>query len=203
MPFYILVSGVSRAGKSYFCDALSEARPQFTHVPLDKYIKPVPPGFSLSEWFFTPACIDWDLLQTHLDILQSGSACYTPQGDWNDRGRRLSAGGPAGTGQGRLMRPAETAYLLPGNHAFYLPVRRAETFRVFVDTPEAEVARRMLGAGADGRALAEKIDKDLARKRPAALYRRALADFVLNGTLPPAEQADRFLTAFRRHFSLP
>ena len=72
MPFYILVSGVSRAGKSYFCDALSEARPQFTHVPLDKYIKPVPPGFSLSEWFFTPACIDWDLLQTHLDILQSG-----------------------------------------------------------------------------------------------------------------------------------
>lgn len=202
MPHYVLVSGVARAGKSFFCDALAEARPGFTHVPLDKYIKPVPPELSFSEWFFTPACIDWDLLQTHLEILHAGAPCYTPQGDWNNRGRRLSAGGPHDTGHGRLMRPASTAYLVPGNHAFYLPAPRAEVFRVFVDTPEEEIARRMLGESIDEKAIRATVEKELIRKRSVIQHRRALADFGLDGTLPPSEQIPLFLDAFQAHFSL-
>src|SRR5437762_13020164 len=107
----ILISGLSRSGKSSFADALTVDN-EFTHVSLDKYIKEIPDGMSFLDWVDTPECIDWSLLAVHLQYLKDGCECFTPSPDWNNRGKCRSAGGRHEGG--RIMRPTKLGYITVG-----------------------------------------------------------------------------------------
>jgi hypothetical protein len=89
----VLVSGLSRAGKSTFARQFCEAIPGAQHLPLDHYFLAVPPGLHFLDWVQSPASLDWATLRAHLAQLSSGQSCYTPCLDWEGSGQRLSDGG--------------------------------------------------------------------------------------------------------------
>lgn len=207
MVKFVLISGIPRAGKSTFCDAVVAQYPEFTHVPLDKYIKPIPQSLTFLEWVSTPACIDWDLLLEHIDILKSGSHCYTPQVDSNARRKRISHGGPLSDAPGQLMKSASCAYLIPGTHAFAFPSKVSDVFRVFISTPESIVAQRLLESRVgpvDSDVVAMKdqeiIEQYLGRNPEFILAQIPLAELNLNGAVSRKDQVSRFLKAFRSKF---
>lgn len=118
---YLLISGVPSAGKSTLADRLEHSDAGFTHVPMDHYIRAVPSDTTFRQWVRTPRCVDWALMDAHLEILRSGRVCYSPRPDWSRGGVRISEGGPLRDGPGRRMHPSLVGYAIPGTHAFSAP----------------------------------------------------------------------------------
>lgn len=200
MTKFVLITGIPRAGKSSFADALGAQNSGFTHIPLDKYIKPIPTSLEFLDWVATPACIDWDLLLAHIKILESGSHCYTPQADWNASGKRISHGGSLSDAPGRLMQPASRAYLIPGSHAFSFPARAVDVFRIFMNTPESIIAQRFIGSPVDGERVNEIIREYLGENPKFILNQSSLADLILDGTAARDDQVSQFLDVFHLKF---
>lgn len=198
----ILVTGIPRAGKSSLCDAIESSLPGFTHIPLDRYVKPVPESATFLEWIARPDCLAWDHLQSHLEILASGHPCYTPRPDWDNGWKRwLSDGGAISEGPGRRMEPAEKGYLLPGTHAFAYPMATASTARVFVDTPDTVVAERLTGIRHDSVNAALILKTQLAANLNHIRNQQPSADLIIDGTLEPSAQVrcfQKFHNAFRK-----
>lgn len=194
-PFTVLVSGLPTAGKSAFADAVEQAGLGLTHVPLDKYIMPVPASKTFLQWVQEPSCIDWPLLLQHLGILMSGRTCFTPKPDWSHDGRRLSVGGAIHDGPGRKMAPSEQGYIIPGCHSFSFPGVDCRRVNIYVDTPDPVLASRL-----EGHTVAVDTARDVIRARVgtnAAVLRtlKEQADLVLDGTWPHKRQTDE-LKAF-------
>ena len=196
MPGIVLVSGIPRAGKSSLCDAIEASGAGFTHVPLDRYVLPVPSPRTFLDWIASPACIDWDRLRAHLEVLESGLACYSPRPDWEDgwRGWR-SEGGAIVDGPGRRMEPARTGYLVAGTHSFEL---REGAMRVFVQTPFEVGAERLTGSRA-GAAGARALVLGRLAPNTAGIARGAgRAHLVVDGTAERPAQLRRFMDAHAR-----
>jgi hypothetical protein len=188
-----LVTGIPRSGKSSLCDAIEASHPGFTHVPLDRYVKPVPESMTFLEWIAHPDCIAWDHLQTHLEILTSGHPCYTPRPDWDNGWKSwLSDGGAIADGPGRRMEPATQGYLLPGTHSFAYPMATASIARVFVDTPDTVVAGRLTGLRHDSTNAALTLKTQLAANLDQIRSQQASANLVIDGTLDRTAQVTRF-----------
>ena len=203
MPRFALISGVPRAGKSSLCDAITERHAGFTHVPLDKYVIPVPESRSFLDWIATPACIAWDHLGAHLAILESGSHCYTPHPDWKGgRGEWRSDGGAIAHGPGRRMEPARVGYLIPGTHAFAFPASAGPALRVFMETPEEVIAQRLAGTRPRGERAREVIRKWLGANPKLILEQAPLADLFIEGTAGRDEQVKRFLEFYTSFFGI-
>jgi hypothetical protein len=194
MATLALVTGIPRAGKSSLCDAIEAAGVGFTHVPLDRYVLPVPTGQAFLEWIATPACIAWDHLLDHLALLEAGTVCYSPRPAW-ERGWRTwaCAGGALATGPGRRMEPGRGGYLLAGTHAFQCPLQLLPTLRVFVRTPLAVVAERLIGHRVERRAAGGVVRARLASNTAAILRERRRADVIIDGTADRNRQVRRFL----------
>jgi hypothetical protein len=191
----VLVTGVPRAGKSSLCDAIEAAGAGFTHVPLDRYVLPVPPGWAFLAWIATPACIAWDLLSAHLALLASGTLCYSPRPAWERDWREWQcAGGALVHGPGRRMAPAELGYLVAGTHAFHCPPA-PRTLRVFVRTPLEVVAERLTGVRVARRAARGLVRARLAPNTAAVLRERRRADLIVDGTADRPSQVRQFLDA--------
>lgn len=135
----LLIAGIPRAGKTTLAHRL-ESGLGLTHVPLDKYIMPVATGSTFLEWVRTPDCIDWSLLRTHLSLLFEGFPCHAPRMDWTGATRRVSEGGPNGTGQ--EMMPSHVGYAIPGTHAIAFPFDEWVSTRVCIRTPDRVLAER-------------------------------------------------------------
>jgi hypothetical protein len=196
MPAIILVSGIPRAGKSSLCDAIEASGAGFTHVPLDRYVRPVPMSHAFLDWIADPACIDWPRLRSHLDILRSDAACYSPRPDWENgwRGWRCE-GGAIPRGPGRRMEPARSGYLIAGTHAFAL----GAGMRVFVRTPDVVVAERLMGARLDA-AGAYAVIRDRLAPNLAEIARGAeTAHLVIDGTARRRTQLRHLLNAHARY----
>jgi|GEM_PF-1585089 len=187
----VLISGLPRSGKSTFADALESSVDGFTHVPLDKYIKEIPEGVSFLDWVDTPACIDWELLNAHIKFLKHGKACFTPQPDWNARGRRTSDGGLESGG--RYMRPAKIACVIPGCHAFRFPTLDARIVRVFMETPYEIIVARLAGNASQGGPANVTLDEHLSMNwRTIENYSKE-ADLIIRGTDDGKVQIRRLL----------
>jgi hypothetical protein len=200
---FALISGVPRAGKSSLSDAIVARHPGFTHVPLDRYVIPVPASQSFLEWIATPACIAWDRLLAHIAILELGSHCYTPHPDWKDgRGEWTSDGGAIAHGPGRRMEPARVGYLVPGTHAFAFPASVGPAIRIFVDTPEDVIAQRLSGGRERGERAKATIRKWLGANPQLIAAQAPLADFVIDGTVGREEQLARFMKKAGAFFGL-
>ena len=194
MPKFALISGVPRAGKSSLCDAIMEREPGFTHVPLDRYVRPVPRSATFLEWIATPACIAWDHLLAHIAILESGSPCYSPRPDWEGGwGDWISEGGAIPDGPGRRMEPARLGYLLPGTHAFALPSSAGPAVRIFVETPEAVIAERLSGVPHEGEEATAVVRQWLGDNPALILDQARSAHLIIDGTAPRPLQCSRFL----------
>jgi uridine kinase len=202
MTTLTLVSGIPRAGKSSLCDAIEASGTGFTHVPLDRYVRPVPAGQAFLDWIASPDCIDWDRVLAHLAILDAGVPCHSPRPDWESGWRSwISEGGALTTGPGRRMEPPRGGYLVAGTHAFAFPAApRAHraTMQVFVETPDDVVATRLTSrrvAPHEARAVLHSL---LAPNTP--MIRRAVhaADLVIDGTAARPVQVRRFLDAHAR-----
>lgn len=189
----ILIAGLPRAGKSSFADAVETLSNDYTHVPLDKYIREVPVGQSFLDWVSTPDCIDWALLQQHLQRLADNHECYTPHPDWNNGARRISVGGTEPGG--RLMKPARQGYLLPGTYAFHYPFPPASVYRVFMDTPPAKLAERLIGQTVAATDIARILDQHYSKNWRELEARRNEADLVLSGVETRTIQLQVFLNA--------
>ena len=140
----VLVSGLSRAGKSTFARQLCEAIAGAQHLPLDRYFLAVPPGLRFIDWVQSPASIDWATLRAHLVQLSSGQSCYTPCLDWEGSGQRLSDGGERPHARSVRVAGGAPIYVLPGCHAFAAPRDFMPRYHVFVRTPLALIAERIL-----------------------------------------------------------
>ena len=117
MATIVLVSGIPRAGKSSLCDAIEASGAGFTHVPLDRYVRPVPPLRTFLDWIATPACIAWDHLRSHIALLEAGVPCYSPRPNWENGWRTwVSGGGALESGPGRRMNPANIDGILGQAH---------------------------------------------------------------------------------------
>jgi uridine kinase len=189
----ILVSGLPRAGKSSFASAVESLHAGYTHVPLDKYIMEVPEGSSFLAWVATPQCIDWPLLRTHLHRLVGGQACFTPAPDWNNRGKRISAGGSQAGG--RLMNPAADGYLLPGCYAFHFPVGHKSIYRVFMSTPRSILAERLAGRPVGEAEVTSILDQHLSPNWEEIEGYSHEADLVISGIEAPHAQVQVLLDA--------
>ncbi len=198
MPTLTLVTGVPRAGKSSLCDAVEAAGAGFTHVPLDRYVLPVPAGRTFLDWIAGPECIAWDHLSVHIALLEAGVPCYSPRPAW-ERGWRewVSAGGALGTAPGRRMAPAAAGYLLAGTHAFACPPGLAPalrpTLRVFVRTPLTVVAERLTGERLAPMAARRLIRARLAANTARLLHERRRADLMIDGTAERRAQVQQYL----------
>lgn len=199
-PRFVLISGVPRAGKSSFSDAVEAAGLDFTHVPLDRYVLPIPEPLTFIEWLRTPACIAWDHLRSHIAILQSGRVCYTPKpdskGGW---GEWLCAGGPIESGPGRRMEPGRSGYLIPGTHAFSFPSREGAAARLFVDTPDSVIAARLAGRPVNEEDVATTIHGRLGDNPRVIRHNSSLADGTIDGTATREDQIE-FFEGFVRDF---
>ena len=196
-----LISGVPGAGKSSLSDAIESTRSGFTHIPLDRYIKPIPESLTFLEWVRTPACIAWDQLRDHFRILESGEPCYTPKPDWKGgRGEWISAGGRLDEGPGRRMEPAEIGYLLPGTHSFAFPTESGSALRVFLEVPDRVVAERLTGEEHDEARSAEIVRERLGTNPDVIRCQAPLADLTMAGTLDRSKQVSHFLEFFGRYF---
>lgn len=192
----IFIAGLPRSGKSSLADALEALGRDYTHVPLDKYILEVPADRSFLQWVASPQCIDWPLLQAHLQRLAENQPCYTPAPDWQNRGHRRSAGGDAPGG--RLMHPATRAYLLPGTYAFHFPSPPANSYRLFVRTPHAIIAERLLGHPVPEAEIADILDARLsANWHELEAQSATAAHFVISGVETRERQVERFLEGVR------
>jgi uridine kinase len=140
----VLVSGLSRAGKSTFARQLCEAIAGAQHLPLDRYFLAVPPGLRFIDWVQSPASIDWATLRAHLARLSSGQSCYTPCLDYEGSGRRLSDGGERPHARRVRVTGGAPIYVLPGCYAFAAPRDFMPRYHVFVRTPLALIAERIL-----------------------------------------------------------
>jgi uridine kinase len=197
MSLYVLVSGIPRAGKSSFCDAVEASGNGFTHIPLDRYVLPVPSSRTFLDWIATPACIAWDHLAAHMEVLESGESCYTPRPNWEAGWRDwISAGGAIKVGLGRLMRPAQIGYLIAGTHAFNFPVQHRDAMRVFVQTPEVVVAERLARVTIDPEKASAFIRERLASNVDAILGQAHTADVIIDGTVERRVQVRNFLQSF-------
>jgi len=192
----ILIAGLPRSGKSSFAQAIASMNLGYTHVSLDKYLLEIPEGLSFLNWVASPQCIDWKLLQEHLQLLAAGQACYTPDPDWEHRGQRRSAGGLE-TGA-YLMQPATRSYLLPGSYAFHFPAAQAQPYRVFVNTPHAMIAERLVGHPVDETEVRGILDQRLSPNWPAIEDSARTADLVLAGDQPHTTQAQIFFDALQK-----
>jgi hypothetical protein len=199
MATFTLVSGIPRAGKSSLCDAIEASGAGFTHVPLDRYVRPVPVGHAFLDWIASPACIAWAHLLSHLAILDRGVPCYSPRPDWDGGWRAwTSEGGALDAGPGRRMEPARTGYLIAGTHAFAFPTGGRAALRVFVETPDAVVAERLTGDRVDP-ARASAVIRDRLAPNTVEIRRGVqTADVVLDGTAERPAQVRRFLDAHTR-----
>jgi len=198
----VLISGVPRAGKSSFADAIIERHPGFTHLALDRYIRPQPEGMSFLDWVATPSCIAWDHLLAHIGILESGFVCFTPQQDWKQqRGRWISDGGAIPDGPGRRMEPPTLGYLIPGTHAFEFPGEAAvNPMRIFVDTPHHVIAERFAGAPVPHEEIAGVLRKFHSDNARGILARKLHSDITIDGTAPRDDQVARFAEHYAQHF---
>jgi uridine kinase len=142
MKGFVLIAGLSKAGKSTFADNFCQSIPQSTHVPLDKYFKEVPQGLTFLSWVQSPDSIDWTLLREHIELLKDGYDCYTPVLDWRQTGRRVSQGGLKGHHASRKMTGGAKYYVIPGCFAFKFPNPGAPVVRVFIDTPRRIIETR-------------------------------------------------------------
>ena len=188
----VLISGLPRSGKSTFADAIESGVGGFTHVPLDKYIKEIPAGVSFLEWVDTPGCIDWELLDVHLKFLKAGKECFTPQPDWNARGRRTSEGGFAPGG--RCMQPAGIAYVIPGCHAFRTALGSNEkNLKVFMETPHETIAARLAGVASPTDPVEVTFGKYISKNWKTVENYSTEADLIIRGTDDRKSQIERFL----------
>ncbi|MFG1691657.1 hypothetical protein ACGF5M_05845, partial [Gemmatimonadota bacterium] len=196
-----LISGVPTAGKSSLCDAIEATQSGFTHIPLDRYIKPVPESLTFLEWVRTPGCIAWDHLRDHVRILESGEHCYTPKPEWDDgRGEWISAGGRLEDGPGRRMEPADIGYLLPGTHSFAFPSEAGSAVLVFLEVPDRVVAERLTGKEQDETRATEIVRERLGTNPGLIRSQASLADLVMPGTGDRSKQVSQFLGFFERFF---
>jgi hypothetical protein len=186
-----------RAGKSSFCDYLEKSGAGFTHISLDRYIRPVPAGLTFLQWVAAPSCIAWDHLASHLDILESGKVCYSPRQDQTPQFNWISEGGAIPNGPGRRMEPAVEGYLLAGCHAWALPFDTALRLRAFVQTPLQVIADRFEGSPVERSRVPEVLDRYIAAAEPI-LKQEALSNVILDGTAPRENQVAVFLDAYMR-----
>ena len=190
MPEVFLVTGISRAGKSSFCRAVQSEGLGLTHMPLDCYLRPTPPGVTFIEWLATPDCVDWHTVATHLQILLSGRRCYCPVPNWARRSEPWKSLGGITGNNGTVMEPAARGYLLEGTQAFSYPGN--VTARIFIATPDEIIAQRLTGVprcATDASAfLAGRLARNLATLRAQV----GRADLVVGGALPVNEQLVSF-----------
>ncbi len=187
-PLILLIAGIPRAGKTTLAQNIEKSALNLTHIPLDKYIMPVPEGISFLEWVKTPKCIDWFLLQSHLEILADGKHCFSPKMNWNGKTSRASEGGNIENGLGKKMMPNRTGYLLPGTHSFSFPYSEWMSLRIYINTPDEVLASRLEGKKVVSEAAGDVIVKHLGdNSNPLRLLERQ-ADYVINGTLNKKEQ---------------
>jgi len=198
MATLTLVTGIPRAGKSSFCDAVEASGHGFTHVPLDRYVRPVPHGETFLAWIASPACIAWDVLLTHLALLRAGVPCYSPRPAW-ERGWRawVCGGGALAAGPGRRMEPAPTGYLLAGTHAYGCPQEAGPSLRVYVRTPMAVVAERLTGERVPRRSAGSVVRARLAANTAHILRAVRHADLIVDGTAEHVDQVRGFLDFVR------
>ena len=175
----ILISGLSRSGKSSFADELVSFNNKFTHVPLDKYIKEVPEGISFLDWVELPQCLDWPLLDLHLKYLENGFDCFTPAPDWNEHGKRKSDGGLYSGG--RLMKSAEVGYIIPGCHSFRMPESSERKYKIFIDTPHSVIAERIAGRTISTEMIYSILENNLSKNWRNIEEYSSEADLVLSG----------------------
>jgi len=191
----ILVSGMPRAGKTSFAEYIDSSDLGLTHVPLDKYFLPTPSGKTFLEWVKWPACIDWELLLVHLEILSSGRTCFSPSQIWTDdhnSRQTLSRGSPYQENNGRKMTPKERGFLITGCHSFTLPKTPRKIIKVYVDIPDSVLASRFENRSVPHDEIASVI-KDRIGESPMVLkpYKDE-ADIIVDGTLPHSEQYSQF-----------
>lgn len=187
-----MVTGIPRAGKSSLCDAIESSSLGFTHIPLDRYVLPVPSSTTFLEWIASPSCIAWDTLRKHVGILEAGMPCYSPRPDWDNGWTQwLCEGGPIAYGRGRRMEPARVGYVIPGTHAFAL-ADTIDAARMFVETPDVIVTERLLRVRVDpGRATAI-LNERLAPNLASIRSQRARANLIIDGTANRSNQVARF-----------
>lgn len=191
----IQISGLPGAGKSSFADAVTSLEDGYTHVPLDKYIREVPEEISFLDWVSLPECIDWLLLRTHFQRLNSGMACFTPAPDWRNRGKRKSDGGSESGGQ--LMKPAARGYLLPGCHAFQFREPQCTVFRVFIKTEHSILAQRLAGHPVEADRVEHTLDHHLSSNwREIEAYGDA-SDLTISGIDQPTLQVRKLLDTIK------
>ena len=194
----ILISGLPRSGKSSFADALESYNDEFTHTPLDKYIKEIPEGISFLDWVDTPECIDWSLLTVHLQYLRNGCECFTPSPDWNNCGKRRSEGGQHKGG--RLMRPAKLGYIIAGCHSFRIPEIQDGGYRIFIETPHAVIAKRIIGRPVYNGEAELVLNNNLSKNwRKIEKYSRE-ADLMISGTDDRQSQIGMFMEAYNKRY---
>ncbi len=198
---FALISGVPTAGKSSLSDAIETTQSGFTHIPLDRYIRPVPESHTFLEWVRTPSCIAWDHLREHVRILESGQPCYTPRPDWADgQGKWISAGGRLEDGPGRRMEPADIGYLLPGTHSFTFATDAASAVLLFLDVPDRVVAERLTGKEHDVPRATEIVKERLGTNPDVIRSQASQADLIMPGTWARSKQVSQFLAFFEQFF---
>jgi hypothetical protein len=183
-PDRILIAGFPRAGKSSFADAVEASPLGLVHIPMDHYIMPMPEEVAFLDWVRTPACIDWMLLQEHMEILASGRICFTPRPDWSARGRRICPGGPLSAGSGRKMRPGIDGYIVAGTHAFSLGGKIGTHLKVFMETPETVIASRLEGRPVSHAQTEHVLRRHLSDNLAPLRGLRSAAALVIDGTWP-------------------
>jgi len=193
LMYRILIAGIPRSGKTTLARAIQASDPGYTHVPVDRYILPVPKGQTFVSWLRTSASIDWPLLESHLGILQAGRACFTPRADWKRDGVRISDGGDIEKGPGTKIQPPESGLLIEGSHAFSYP-GEGRCLRIWIHTPLRELARRFLGTPTEPDD-PDAVLKEYLGDNPDVLHKYASrADLAIPGTDP----VDLQLHAFNR-----
>jgi len=200
---FALISGVPRAGKSSLCDAIEKNVAGFTHVPLDRYVLPIPKPLTFLEWLRTPDCIAWEHLREHISVLESGRHCYTPRPDWDGGwGQWISNGGPIDSGPGRRMEPAAVGYLIPGTHSFSFPAKDENVVRIFVETPDSVIAERLIGEPQQAQCVSRLILDRLGTNPEVIKRKAALADFEIDGTASRENQISLFGELFAHYFGI-
>lgn len=180
----LLVSGLPRAGKTTLALKYARHNRRCSHLPLDKYIRPIPEAMDFLAWVALPECIDWGLLDEHLRLLASGQPCHPPSPDWSRRGARRDAGGK--TGHCQPVVPA-AGCIIPGCHTFSFATSGHATSRIFVKTGRDVIAQRLM-EGACAGAAEEVLNARLsANWRDIESWERH-ADLVISGTSDRAAQ---------------
>ncbi len=190
-PLIILVSGIPRAGKSSFADVVEQSSLCFSHVPLDKYIMPIPSGETFLRWVREPSCIDWGLLMDHLNLLFSGQVCFTPKPNWSQSGRRISDGGAIDYGPGRKMPPSKLGYTIAGTHAYSLPDLKCKCVKVYIDVPDEVIASRLEGHPVSSEKAGETILKHLSDNPDPLRSLSSHADLLIDGDTTREKQLER------------